>query len=135
MRVCGMERTRSPVVRMPTRLRGSAALITITCASCAVRRISRIFSTASASANCSPETPVTKRPPRVWPRASGGGGTRGGSGHAGGVVAPWRGVRLAGEEAAEDDSVAAEERPGLRVEVGLVLREDRPAAGAAGDEA
>src|SRR4051794_41814762 len=51
---------------------------------------------------------------------------------AAGELAPRRGVRLAGEEAAEDDSVAAEERPGLRVEVGPRLREDRPAAGAAG---
>ena len=34
------------------------------------RRISRIRSIASGSANCSPDMPVTNRPPRISPRAS-----------------------------------------------------------------
>jgi len=35
-----------------------------------LRRISRSMPTASGSANCSPEKPATKRPPRISPRAS-----------------------------------------------------------------
>ena len=38
--------------------------------SAGMRRTSRSRSTASGSANCSPDMPVTNRPPRISPRAS-----------------------------------------------------------------
>src|SRR5436190_2217604 len=49
MRVPATARTRSPLVRMPVRLSGSAALMTCRIWSCCVRRTSRILSTASGA--------------------------------------------------------------------------------------
>ena len=47
-----------------------AALIVINTSSGPERRNSRNRSTASGSANCSPDIPDTNRPPRISPRAS-----------------------------------------------------------------
>ena len=62
--------SRGPGVRMPTRFKGSAPDTEIQASSAGLRRTSRSKPTASERANCSPEKPATKRPPRISPRAS-----------------------------------------------------------------
>ena len=54
---------------MPARLSGSAPDSETSASDGGLRRISRSAPTASGSANCSPEKPATKRPPRISPRA------------------------------------------------------------------
>ena len=55
---------------MPIRLSGSAPDSDTHWPDEGFRRISRMRPIASGSANCSPEKPATKRPPRISPRAS-----------------------------------------------------------------
>src|SRR2546425_53495 len=59
--------TSSPGVRMPTRFRGSAPLTATSSPAASSRRTARSDPTASGSAYCSPENPLTKRPPRISP--------------------------------------------------------------------
>jgi hypothetical protein len=63
-------RMRSSPVMMPVRLSGSTPPIVIRRSSRLERRTSRSRSTASGSAKCSRDIPVTNRPPRISPRAS-----------------------------------------------------------------
>ena len=63
-------RASPPGVRIPTRLSGSAPDSETQALEVGWRRTSRNMPTASGSANCSPEKPATKRPPRISPRAS-----------------------------------------------------------------
>ena len=128
MRLRPTARRRSPAVTMPTRFRGSAVLMTIGSPSCRRRRTSRSCSTASGSANCSPDRPLTKRPPRIFsarlepaihPRQ----------------LTPGDDVGFASEQSTNDDAVAAEKRPGLNFDSRLACvpagldGQRRPSAG------
>jgi hypothetical protein len=63
--------TRVPARTLPTRFRGSAPLSTMSVPSCrALAHLAQRDATASGSANCWPESPAMKRPPRISPRAS-----------------------------------------------------------------
>src|SRR5258708_4251287 len=62
--------TRASGVTMPTRLRGSAPESATSAPLLSSSLTARSGPTASASANCSPRKPETKRPPRISPRAS-----------------------------------------------------------------
>ena len=70
MRVAAEARMRSSPMMMPVRLSGSAPPMMTRRSLAAERRTSRRRSTASGRANCSPDMPVTNRPPRISPRAS-----------------------------------------------------------------
>jgi hypothetical protein len=59
-----------PGIRKPARLSGSAPETAIQVPVSPRRRVSRKKPMASGSANCSPENPATKRPPRISPRRS-----------------------------------------------------------------
>ena len=99
-------RTRSPAVTMPARLSGSAAPSVRSRPVGAVRRTSRRRSTASGSANCSPDMPVNESPAADF--AAGFETPVDAS-----QLAPGRGVGFARQHAAEHDTVAAQQRPGL----------------------
>ena len=74
---------------------------------CAVERLAAHLAqraTASGSANCSPDRPAMKRPPRISPRASRRRQTRTRSRHGGSQAG------LALEQAPADDAVAAQQR-------------------------
>src|SRR5438132_876430 len=70
-RFCGSAGTRRPGVSTPTRFSGSQALrLTRSSPTLGSFRTARTASTASGSANCSPEKACANRPPRISPRAS-----------------------------------------------------------------
>ena len=94
--------TRSPGVMMPVRLSGSAPPTAISARRLSSRRIDRSWPTASGRANCSPDMPATKRPPRISPLR-----LQSAIDHE--EVAPGRCTGLPGQEALEDDAVAAEQ--------------------------
>ena len=94
----------APGSSVPTRFSGSAALNATHLPASGARRASRNAFTASGSANCSPETPATKRPPRTSPRASSRRSTRSSSRHGGSHAASRCRIRR------EHDAVAAQQR-------------------------
>ena len=101
-------------VTMPTRLSGSAAEITLQASRPPARRdASAAARPRPASANCSPATPPTNRPPRISPRISS-------RRYTGSKFAPRRRDRLARQQIAKHHAVAiaATATPSAR----LVLR-------------
>ena len=120
------ERARSRVT-MPTKIERVGRRDDLPDCSAGSSRNCRSRSTASPSANCSPATPPTNRPPRISPRISSRRYTRS-------QLTPRRGERLARQQIAEHHAVAIQQQP--RPALGTLLvrqrlherRELRPAA-------
>ena len=109
MRLPATARTRSPAVRMPVRLSGSAALMTISLPSGVVaadlaQALDRLGQRELFAAHAGDEAAAADLAARFEPAVDAR------------QLAPRRGVRLAREQAAEDDAVAAEEHARLHLD-------------------